>query len=73
MNRKDRLNIAKIWAAGILMATDATSFQIDGDIKENDQDKIVEEVHNIARKLLKERPLLVSLPDILDHVLGPIE
>lgn len=71
MNQKERNEIARIWASGILLATDTTSF--DDELSVEDQEKIVAIIHEIAYKLLKNRPQLHSLPSILDHVLGPLE
>lgn len=70
MNQKDRKEIARIWAAGILLATDNTSFE--EEISEDDQAKIVNEVHEIAYKLLKGRSQLHTLASILANVLGPL-
>ena len=68
MTKKQHREIARMWSAAIIYNVGMDSF--DSNIDTDASGKIVNETQHLAKSLLKNRPLLHTLPEIIEYVLN---
>jgi hypothetical protein len=69
LTKTQKKEIAEMWAAGLLIQCDGSSF--DSSISENDADDILTHVDKIAIKLAKGRKQHYSLIEIIQQATKP--
>lgn len=67
MTKKQQKEIALMWSASVIYQAGMDSFD---DTDSNDSGKIVEFAQELAIKILRNRPLLTDLSDIIKYVIA---
>jgi hypothetical protein len=66
LSKKKRKDIAKMWMAGVVLATGGDA--IGPDLSDDDIEGILEEVEKIGNRILGDRPLFGDLTKIIKYV-----
>ena len=67
MTKKQHKEIARMWVAAFANASGGDSFE--SDIDQEDVNAIIQETEGLAYRILGNRPMLHTLPQIIDYVL----
>jgi len=73
LTKKQIKEVAEMWAAGLLLQANADAFSQAWDISVNDQEKVLDQVDTIARKLMKGRKQAYTLNAVIENAIKPID
>lgn len=66
LTKKQKKDIAKMWAGSVLLSFELDSFS--GKYNTKDEDEIIDMVHSFGAKMLGKRPNIVNLNEIINYV-----